>query len=802
MSIQKLNPEDFEVFTLELHPSRQFSSSSTSGATGSIYVFPRNSPSEKEAEKLSSFTETKLDDASLAAFLANVSKIKKISITNINSYMSQYLTRINQTARSERKQKTLQILRYEPSLFFSSESLRKSAIRELTYPFYRCVNPSMNWAFTNYNSLNFFTASSVPDNSVLLYPNLPPSGTQLLSSGAYTLSGAFTFDFWINPRYTVDEPNGTFKAGTIFHLSSSYAVSLISGSSKDVENRANKFRIALQLSHSADIKPSLIDNTSRNYPRNLIFLSDDNSLDRNTWHHVSIRWGGSNIQNGTGSFVIDGQERGNFTIPSASITPLARTDTNPDVLCVGNFYEGSNLGANKQAFFFSTTPALRHGLREMLSVQGIDGPTTSIFSHPLNAEVHDLKIFGKYFSIREIGNLTGSGLKDLANYKRNHNLLFYAPPFFTKESPKRREISELGGVLRTPFAAYTSRTTTTPFNTDLSFGVGGHELNLENFLRDFATGYYPRPMQLTASQINGSTEVLTANQFLYATASLRKRNLTILPCDNGNFYPNFELLLSGNIKETPSKEDPTSLFVDDLGVLNLSFVSLNEMVPTSSIQMAFTQDSGSLVNQVVGVNPSSLLGDPTDVLAVLQRTRDNSSNEVVFFDISNLYYGNQIQPETFEIIDPNVSGSNGKVKITLKDDGFGNLYRADSEGEHAQWNSVGNLLYNEGIAVVKSPVVPFFGKDSFELNLRGTQNIHVMKVNVIAPAGQLNSSSNPNYKLISASLDANDFDNKFVYITGINFLDKDFNIVMKTQLAQPIMKRTGTRIAFKVKVDF
>lgn len=796
MSLHRLYPDDFEHFTLELHPSREFLSSSKTGGTGSVKIFPRGSLIEKDVEDLSKFNVPSFDESTFKVL--NVSLLKKPKLqTNIFAKMEKYLSGVHAAGSSERKRRTTEIERFEPPLAFDTGTLKKVVIKEQIFPYYRCVYPTMNWSFSNYNCLNFFTASSVPDSSVLLYPSIDQTTTPTSSlyTSQYALTGGFTFDFWINPKYTTTSANGIFKAGTIFHLSSSYAVSLISGSSKDLNGYVDKFRILLQLSHSADISPFKASAT--NFPNDLIFSSSDNSLLRNKWHHVSIRWGGNNIDQGSGSFQIDGIERGIFVIPSATIAPL-RMNNNPSVLSVGNYFQGSN-----QSLFFALRPAARYGLQTLVSSNGTDGPSNFVYGHPLNAEVHDLKIFGIKLTDEQIDHYSGSGVRDINVAKAKHSLLFYLPPFFVKESPKRHEIEELGGVLRTPFIARNG-STETPFNTDLSFGVGGHDINLENYVRDFVSNNYPRLMDLTSSQITGSTNTaISANDFLFATASVRKRNLTILPCDNGSFFPNFNLLASGTFHSTPEEEDATSLFVDDLGNLDLGMVSLNNLIPTSSIRMAFTEDSGSMVNQVVGFRPSALDAIPGDVLTVLQRTRDNSSNEVVLLNIPNLYYGNAIFPSSFSWTDTNISGSDGKVKITLKDDGNGNLYRADADGgNHATWNSVGNLLYNEGIAVVKSPVVPFFGKNQFQVVFKGTQNIHTFKINVIADVGTLNSSSNPNYKVLSSSLSANEYDGRYVYITGLNFHDQNLNVVMKSQLAQPIIKRFSDKIKFKIRYDY
>ena len=106
-------------------------------------------------------------------------------------------------------------------------------------------------------------------------------------------------------------------------------------------------------------------------------------------------------------------------------------------------------------------------------------------------------------------------------------------------------------------------------------GDGPYRKNLENYVRDFATGRYPRLWNLTASIPNlsfvGSTETLSANDFLYSTGSNVKRLYTILPNDNGKFYPNFDLL-------SPLS---SSTFTDDLGTKILGYISLRDMITAS-----------------------------------------------------------------------------------------------------------------------------------------------------------------------------------------------------------------------------
>ena len=101
--------------------------------------------------------------------------------------------------------------------------------------------------------------------------------------------------------------------------------------------------------------------------------------------------------------------------------------------------------------------------------------------------------------------------------------------------------------------------------------------------------------------------------------------------------------------------------------------------------------------------------------AVAQRLRDTSSNETVIFDITNLYYGNKITEQSFEIIDENITGSQGKIKVRVKDNGDGSLYRADCKTKQATWNNIGDIFYHEGVVVLKTPHLPYYAKDKSEI---------------------------------------------------------------------------------------
>ena len=355
-----------------------------------------------------------------------------------------------------------------------------------------------------------------------------------------------------------------------------------------------------------------------------------------------------------------------------------------------------------------------------------------IFEHPLNAEIHDLKIYDHYRLDLQVKEQQKKGSEI------EPGLLFYVPPFFVKETRERQ-------ILQTPFQK-TSGSTDAPYNTHMSFGVAGLDINLENFVRDFVTGEYPRLFKLKSGQVKTQVddEGLTANMIMYSQSSHRKRNYTILPCDNGKFFPNFNLLASGSSTDSPNERHPEGRFINDLGKRDLTMVSLNNMLKGENRLLSFNEDGvGTMSAAILASTPerpreAPQVGyrlDSKNIMTVFQRTGDDSSNEVVFFDVSNLFYGDRIYPGTVVLTDNAMTGSGGEVRITLKDDGSGNLYRDNTDSEVATWSSVGNVLYDDGIIAVKSPHLSLFGLDGYTISFEGERHIHTMEYQIPAPAG-------------------------------------------------------------------
>lgn len=833
MSIVRIEKDNIERYELLANPRVQFASSS-SGITGSLPLFADGSTILKDiyqspglytaATPPTGSQPVSSGSAPSAVFDSDVESVRSFARNALSSGPSYsaaeaYMAAVHAITSSNKFSKNQEVLRFEPSVRLDPNFIRKKVVRQSLLPYYRHKYPTLQWNYTNYHTLNFVTGGNLPTNSVIIYP--AGTGTYSVENkNALAPSSSFTFDFYINPRYTQENIGQSFSPGTIFHMSSCYALSLVTGTQKGLDGKISGFRLLLQLSQSAEISPSscnvsgdTVTAPGATADPGFLFVSKDNSLSYNTWHHIGVRWGGPNVNQGSGSFVVDGVEKGTFVIASQSCMQSAQVGgslSDPDAMFLGNFFEGINSnGVNCIAGYFNEAAATDEGVTRFgSSADSLTQPPPSAqFRHPLNAELHEVKIFQTYRSDQQL--LTSS----LTSYPFNtgstsmtgsQDLLFYVPPFFTKTTLPRK-------VLQTPFQALDSTTTDDPFNVSLSFGVAGHELNLENFVTDFVRGTHPRLLYLTSSEITTSTEAKTANYFLYSQPSTRKRNITVLPCDNGRFYPNFNLLLKDGLTSA-STGNSLDRFVNDFGCTDTSIIKLNDMVSSASLLKVsspsdeYTSNSGSLLAPLL--SSISLQGnvDPGvgagEILTILQRTGDTSSNEVVFFDISNMFYGDKIKPGSVVLTDLSVTGSEGRLRMTLKDDGYGNLYRANATTPPATWSSVGNVVYEEGILVVKSPNVPMFGSDSWEISFEGQRNIHVFEVNVPAPKSLINSSTNPTYMDLIPSDYPSENAKSFVYVTGIQLHDDNLNVIGRANLAQPVIKRDGDRILFRLRMDY
>lgn len=847
MSIIKLSPENFQTYKLVANPKRVFASSSESGITGSVALLADSSPSIKSMDlrrisgnPLMKWIETTnfgLESPNaliegvalhelmtfdfLRLLLFNEEFAAVAVVTGEKPGAQDYLDFVNKIPRAIEDDKRQEVLRCLPGARLDKNFNRKRTIKGALFPHYRYKYDNLEWAYTNYNSINFFKSSNTPDSSVMIYP----AGTG--SDGVndinfYAPSSSFTFDFYIKPKIDKSLSVGSsYEAGTVLHMSSCYAVSIVSGSSYGQDGLPDGFRVLLQLSQSADISPRDIsisgnDATSTYGDDGFVFISDDNSLKRDKWSHVTLRWPGASVNAGSGSIVVDGNTTREFIITSGSVMqPISVQSSieDPNALFVGNYYEGSNTGAESISRFFNESVGESDGLTIFPGAANLD-PTGIQFRHPLNAEVHDLKIFEKYKSDAQVESMRTDGISELSS-----DLLFFVPPFFVKETRNRH-------IFQTPFFQSTGKSDD-PFNVALSFGVGGLEINSENFAREFVRKEYPRFYNMTSSMTDTSVyqEGLTSNDILYSSGSALKRLYSILPCDNPNFRPNYSLLETGSLEK--------SKFIDDFGIERLDLINLENMVSTEGLPvglrsieilppLTFNQDGtpqppvgleydeanlnlnkSSFAFQLQGASPEDPSVDPGNILTILQRTGDPDSNQIVMFDASNMLYGDRIIPNSLIIEDTKPFGVTGSFTFKLKDNGRGSIYRCDThDGVGAEWSSIGNIIYEEGLIVIKSPHLSLFGHNDFKITFEGERSVYVFEVSIPLEENLHNSSSNPQYKPLSPSNNFNETADDFTYITGVQLHDNNLNIVGRAHFAQPYIKREEDRVVVKLRMDF
>lgn len=771
MSFIKIGSQNLETVSLLLRPQVHFISSSIGeGVTGSQYVSPVRSPALKQVFDPEDLSE---DRFSRLTTLENAMAKVVNSETNILDIMSSYL--LGDSIKDVRYDKSLDVFKFNPPFKFNKNTTEKNVIRKTLMPFHAHKYDNCGFWYTNYNTLNFFDNNHIPTGSALLYPSVDEK---------YHLPDNFTVSFWLNPRYS--RSDRAYNAGTILHISSSICISLVSGSSVDEFGTADKFKILLQLSQSADVPPSSINLSSPSgaYPRDLIFTSS-NYLSKNHWHNVFIAWSNS-YNNSTGSMFIDDIET-NFYIPSSSVS-VDKVNLSPPCLILGNYYDGtfSNLGKLVPDQSLDKTSA---NTEEGYPKIGNPVPdrafslTSQELRHPLNAEIHDIRLYNKFINKNLPKNV------DIAKKSPTTlgDMIFYVPVYFYPSSSNR-------DIIVTPFQKSLG-TSAEPFNVNFSFGVGGKENNLENYTLDFVNMAQPRLIGLVPQTVDNTVTNITADEFTYNTGSNTKRLLSILPNDNGLHQPIYDILENSGVSFS-------NLFKKSGRAADYSIISLEDLIPTASIFTGLSSTTGSILNQIVGPSPDNLKSAGGSVLSIAQRTRDVSSNEITILDISNIYYGSKIHPKTLHLYEENLTGSNGDIKINLKDNGRGGIYRADCLTPQAEWNNVGSILYEEGIAVIKSPNLPYFGKDKLDMKLRGEQFLNTLVLNVPVNLGEFMSSSNKTFKSYPPDNFPHNENLSTIHITSINIHDDNFNVIMKAQFAQPITKTEEDEFIIRLKQDF
>jgi hypothetical protein len=777
MSTFKIDEFRRDARTLNMSAAQHFSSSSI-GITGSLPLAARAS---KNLRDLGSYEGTGFRDESAVLYIRGiqqqVSASRAAGTTDVSTLIDSYMSASKSLSRADQRSTVVfspKLYSFDPavsSFATGSEYSTRSAARRFMsgtlVPFYAPNNQGKYLAVGNYFSLNFFTSSTVPSDSAIVFPDFT-------GPFSYTISRGVTIDLHVNPRYTTDEEGGSFRSGVIVQSPGNYCLSLVTGSNTGGDGRPSGYRLVLALSHSADVQPSSVDlsvaNGGRAYPQDLIYVSDDNALARNAWHHVSIGWS-SLLNSGTGSFFVDGEEKGQFSLGSVSFDGTGA----PGCLVVGNYLTSSANGG----MFFNSLAATDEGLAENATFP--TGDPAPGFTHPLNAEIHSLKVYRRFITQEE---REANAVSDVR--LPEPDLVFYMPPYFLHESPTRR----------VPVSLDTKdlKTTSAVLNRDLMFSCGGRDVNLEGFTRNLAkfslSTEYPRLFNLTAS-LAGVDTTTDFNTSFYGLPVNRKRNLTALPCDDGTFRLQYASLAS--------VAAATGSMLSRNGALDYSTLSMTgqtaEFPATSPMPVSVTNTSPT------GQSPAdSATG--AGYYSTQYYTQDTALLFGTLIDIPVLTYGHKVADKSFQVIDNAITGSGEKVRISFRDDGKNGLYRADASTQLATWNTQGLLFNNEGVGILMAPTVPFYTKHSWACEYQTDATAHVFSMDVSVPAGAANVSQNKTHRRFPPTNRADERASDFVYIDTINIHDENLNVIARAALAQPFLKRPDESVVFRVKLDF
>ena len=510
MSFVKIDRNNLELISLLLKPNVHFVSSSHDTdfvVTGSQHVSPVRSKAIKQVIDLeasfnnlvsdvldgdSNVSKYNLDNFARAVSLHEAQTLVKGAtpgeIDGLSGSLRRYLDLIDEAPKDVRFDKKIDVFRFDPPFKYTKNSTVKNVIRNVMMPEHRHRYDNCGFWYSNYNSLNFFGVSGssgqvIPTGSCLIYPNV---------DNCYGLETEFSLNFWINPRYSKLTDRGDYRAGTIYHMPTQMSVSLVSGSDVDVYGEPESFKILLQMSASSDIEPSTIGLSPvgmvGGVQKDLIFTSSA-PLRKNHWHHVCVQWSASS-NNRTGSIFIDENETyfgvDYDSIGSSSAVPSSHGRPSPTGLTIGNFYFG-NLEDNSKLFHLNVTASahnVQKGAEGVVALDTTSPPgnpagvhTGSMFTHPLQAEVHDIRLYSKYYD-RGYGNTFGARLRFESPKNDLSNLRLWVPPYFFPDTPVREVL--LTPFQKSPGIGNAADRTADPFNVQFSFGVGGKLINLEN----------------------------------------------------------------------------------------------------------------------------------------------------------------------------------------------------------------------------------------------------------------------------------------------------------------------------------
>jgi hypothetical protein len=253
--------------------------------------------------------------------------------------------------------------------------------------------------------------------------------------------------------------------------------------------------------------------------------------------------------------------------------------------------------------------------------------------------------------------------------------------------------------------------------------------------------------------------------------------------------------------------------------------SLNVMFYTSGSPVyGFTASNASLGEFKFTAPSSNLSIQPTHGKQFLTKYHGYPSSSIIL--IPSQYYGEKIREGSFQFTDLNNTDNSSNNPIII-DDGFGNLYSTNAHHSQSTNNAsssdnyVGNIFYNQGIAVITETGSWSGSVDYSDLATNYTLKFdsydtiktHEYNVNLLPQdynltmnysiRNVLTSSSEPltlSTSTIASTFTSSDWQ---PYITTINlYQNGDYDTpVIQASLPRPVKKSDKINTRFKIKLD-
>jgi hypothetical protein len=695
-------------------------------------------------------------------------------------------------------------------------------------------NRNMDFGFTNYNCIGFVSGGYESSNAALIYKD-ETSTTDFRSFGV---------SFFVKPP---DVTKSEFRPATVFHIDNLITVSLVSGSTQDRFGNTDSFKIVSQLSSSNENRvddflygsiDSIPDNNSvySNFEQQVVF-TPKNEIKKGGWYHVAVTVDKSGLTQEKvvqKIFINGSQITGSVFEDSEVINGFNRSRKNsnnfenPHVV-IGNKIENT---ADQDQFFIEKY----EDYEKYSSTAGASEPSVA-FESPFNGEVHEVVFATCQNENFPIVNFLNNRTETIVTSSLSPELKidFYLPVLFgaVKNQKMRSYILKTTspGLLTNPSDPFTANLSPHE-NPVISNDMRFPDVNITSFLGafDFSQGSYNRvyPRCIGMESIDDLTsdenyhsgyQNGNSHEIASELSTFFSRNNLIRPCDNSNFnhdYEKYESILEDIGGTYLEKEERKFYLSSSLGNKDISHVSMKNY-------LNFTKGigkEGSLTgNQFIVQNKSDNYTDfilynsfpffDKDIFnfygfswapKLLAEASYKHSNLVSVIDIPQMFYDKKIHPGTFELIEHDLSGSLGMLTYNIKDNALGTLYR-DNAAAPDQRNKCGLIFYELGIAVLTHPSLAMVGKNNFTVKFRGEKDLNVLNINAHVGKYEFNKSTNSSYNQIGKAGSGSSKE-EIVMITGIEYLDENLNVVVKSNLSQPISKREFDEILFRSRIDF